>query len=188
MKKSFVFILGSHNDMDNISPIAWKMAKTGHESRIIFLDRNSNIDAALDPRLKFLKKDAGVRIDYFYALPESSLRLPNRPLLKSANPLLVKILRMFLGWMNRFVWTDAWAEQTLKKMNPAVCIAVLLVHADTMEGKFVRAAIRLGIPVLGASHGPSVYTNADQNVASPRPFRTAQMGTEIKKGYTPVIA
>ena len=187
-EKPFLFITGSYNDLDNQAPIIWKMAKAGHPVRVIFLDRNANVNIDVDPRVRFLREQPLCRVDYFYALPESAVQLSNRPLLRSANPVAVKALRSFMGLMSRWVWTDAWAERVLRKMGPAVFAVNHLVHDHTLEGKLVRAAIRLGVPVLGVSHGPNVYGNPVRNVRSPRPFMHVQMTNPTQRGYTRVIA
>ena len=121
MKKSYLFILGTFNDVDHQTPVIWKMAKAGYPVRILFVDRNSNMDIEKDAHLRFLKKETGCSIEYYYSLKEHWLRLPNRPFIFLRNPLIAKGLRLLDSWMRRFVWTERWAESILTKINPALC-------------------------------------------------------------------
>ncbi len=188
IQKPILFITGSYNDLDNQAPIIWKIAQAGRSARVVFLDHNFNLDIDSDPRVRFLRESPSARVDYFYSIPEFFLRFPNRLLIRSTNPIIVKLMRQLLTLVKRWVWTDTWAEALLKKIDPAVFVVSHLVRDHTLEGKLTRAAIRLRIPVIGVSHGPNVYGNVDRSLPSERPYRFVDMTNPTQHSYTRVIA
>ena len=167
MSKPVLFLLKLFNDTDQQAPVIWKMASRGYPVRVLFLDKNVNLDIRENPHLRFLATFPNCRIDYYYALKESRFRLPNRPLLNSSNPVLLKFVRGFIAFMRKTVWTGRWMNRILREINPSILAAECEVpKAGSFEADWFREARRLGIPLLGLPHSPSVYHNFD--VKDPR--------------------
>lgn len=161
--KPFLFILKLFNDIDQQAPVIWKMASLGYPVRVVFLDKNLNMDIQENPHLRFLASFPNCQINYYYALKEAWPRFSNKPLLKSSNPILVKLFRLFVKVMRIFVWTDRWIEKVLIKINPSIAMADTEVPLPgSFEASWFQALRNIGVKVLGLPHSPSVYNNFDR--------------------------
>lgn len=175
--RPILFLLKLFNDIDQHAPVIWKMASKGYPVRVIFLDKNANIDIRENPHLRRLATFSNCRVDYYYALPESHFRLPNAPLLKSTNPFFVKLLRLFLAFMRTFVWTPAWVDRMLKRISPSICAADCEIPMKrTFEERWLKAIKANRIPLLGLAHSPNAYSNFDFNDKSiSKPIRETRV-------------
>ena len=59
----YLFFVRHFNDIDHLTPVAWKLQKSGYQVAVFCMNLRYNIRQ--DYRLRFLK-DQGVAVDYLY--------------------------------------------------------------------------------------------------------------------------
>ncbi len=169
-RKKCLFFMRVYNDIDHLTPVAWKMHCLGHDVSVVLLDNNRNLDILTDPRFLFLISECNISVSYYYAVKESGFRLPNVNLALFMYPLISKIYRRFLDILDTVVFNDNWAQNVIERLRPDVCVFdIQKYNPQTIAGKFMKAIKQRGTPIIAAPHGLNIFINHD---FAPRPFRS----------------
>jgi hypothetical protein len=177
----YLFFVRHFNDIDHLTPVAWKLNKDGYQVAVFCM--NLRYDIQQDYRLRFLK-DQGVVVDYLYdAFYEKRgpvhkflytlIRVSYRAQQKLAHDYqwpsgaLPKLLgrlaglagTMFYKIAREIYYNHRWARSVLKRTNAqAVCFDYIMPRLYVVDA-FLKAAGQMSIPVLALPHGVQLYTN-----------------------------
>jgi hypothetical protein len=138
-----LFFAGHFNDIDHLSPVAYKLAESGL-ARPIMLITDPLYDIANDYRLRYLRERHGIPVTYVhnfhapFVVPGLVLRLLRLP-----------GARKLLGWNQRFVlrairkafYGREWARHILKRYDPAALVFEWAYPAGGIEGAFVSEGL-----------------------------------------------
>ncbi len=177
----YLFLVRHFNDIDHITPIAWKMKTDGYPVAVYCM--NPRYEIAADYRLEFLKSQ-GVAVDYLhtaYGRPDDPfykflLWLMNKGFNIQASirahnfgraEILLIMLEQFPRLTSKFTyklmrkmyhhtrWARSVLEQTAAK---AVCFDYVMPDRFVVNA-FLKAANEMSVPVLSLPHGIQLYTN-----------------------------
>ncbi len=177
----YLFFVRHFNDIDHLTPVAWKLQKSGYQVAVFCM--NLRYDIRQDYRLRFLK-DLGVAVDYVYdalsekrglvhqflyslirtsydtdqkltqEYQESSVALP-----KLLGRLIGLVGTMFYKIARKIYYGRRWACSVLARTNAqAVCFDYIMPRRYVVDA-FLKAAGEKSIPVLALPHGIQLYTN-----------------------------
>ena len=177
----YLFFVRHFNDIDHLTPVAWKLNKDGYQVAVLCM--NLRYDIRQDYRLRFLK-DQGVAVDYLYdafyekrdpvhkllyALIRASYRAqqklahdyrgPSGALPKLLGRLVGLAGTMFYKIARKIYYNHRWARSVLKRTNAqAICFDYIMPRLYVVDA-FLKAARQMSIPVLALPHGVQLYTN-----------------------------
>ncbi len=177
----YVFFVRHFNDIDHLTPVAWKLQQDGYLVAVFCM--NLSYDIRQDYRLRFLKQQ-GVTVDYLYsafnenlgpvhqflyALICASYQIRQKLARDYHGPLgaLTKLLSRladFAGTIvykitRRIYYDHRWARSVLKRINAhAICFDYIMPKLYVVDA-FLKAARKMSIPVLALPHGIQLYTN-----------------------------
>jgi len=177
----YLFCVRHFNDIDHITPIAWKMKHDNYSVAVYCI--NPRYDIENDYRLKFLKKQ-GVTVEsiydgfdqkmnglhntmrylflWFYAKGNKfSSHHHEKPLLLSRlSELAVQSIGRVLYELTRVsFYRKSWAHYVLKKSKAqALCFDHILPSRYVVNA-LLKAAKEKSIPTLALPHGVYLYTN-----------------------------
>ena len=177
----YLFFVRHFNDIDHLTPVAWKLQKSGYQVAVFCM--NLRYDIRQDYRLRFLK-DLGVAVDYVYdalsekrglvhqflyslirtsydtdqkltqEYQESSVALP-----KLLGRLIGLVGTMFYKIARKIYYGRRWACSVLARTNAqAVCFDYIMPRRYVVDA-FLKAAGEKSRPVLALPHGIQLYTN-----------------------------
>lgn len=170
-----LFFIRKYNDIDHITPIIYKIAKTGNEE-IRVLSLNYVYPIRQDYRLQLLARKFGIETEYIYQTfaptrlhkvfanllcgpreqmaGESKLHyLLRRFYCKYINP------RIFDGLVKRFVFSIVWAELFCAKFKPSVMVFDWIKPYQYVTESLLRAAREHKIPTVAVPHGIPMFVN-----------------------------
>jgi hypothetical protein len=177
----YLFFVRHFNDIDHMTPIAWKMSKSGHPVAVFGI--NPRYDIFGDYRLVFLKNQ-NVMVDSIYqAYPSqrdwirryiSSLTIkysavPAQRAMDQSGPSLsvsrllnkIKGLKgsLFYKLIRWLYFNDRWAASFLKQTGAkALCFDHVSPKLYVVK-QLLKAARKLAIPTFSLPHGVLLYTN-----------------------------
>ncbi len=177
----YLFLVRHFNDIDHITPIAWKMVTDGYPVAVYCMD--PRYDIANDYRLDFLKSK-GAAVDYLHTADarqgdpfykflqwlinksssiQTSYRLPN---LRNADILsivfekLVRIAgRLTYKLMRKMYYHTGWAQSILEQTAAKVVCFDYVMPRSYVVNAFLKAAKEISVPTLSLPHGIQLYTN-----------------------------
>lgn len=195
-----LFFVRRFNDIDHIVPIVYRLAKDGYKNNIAMLILNPDFDFADDFRLKFLKDEFGVEIDYVYRFYTPTLRhrFLSRFICSSGNKgtglvdiFFKKINSLCKSIMKeryidlilyKFVFKrnfgDEWAYGMLKSKNVSLLVFDWQKIGRYVTSGLINAATRLNIVKIAVPHGVTLFANDDWSLAlfhkkAPKEYGTA---------------
>jgi len=177
----YLFFVRHFNDIDHLTPVAWKLNKDGY--RVAVFCMNLRYDIRQDYRLRFLK-DQGVAVDYLYdafyekrgplhqflyALIRGSYNVQKKLTLDNhgKSEIMLRLLSrcarllgsMFYKLTREIYYDHRWARSVLERTNAqAVCFDYVMPRLYVVDA-FLKAARQMSIPVLALPHGVQLYTN-----------------------------
>jgi hypothetical protein len=177
----YLFLVRHFNDIDHITPIAWKMVTDGYPVAVYCMD--PRYDIANDYRLDFLKSK-GAAVDYLHTADarqgdpfykflqwlmnksfsiQTSYRLYN---LRNADILsivfekLVRIAgRLTYKLMRKMYYHTGWAQSILEQTAAKVVCFDYVMPRSYVVNAFLKAAKEISVPTLSLPHGIQLYTN-----------------------------
>ena len=179
----YLFFFRHFNDIDNIVPVAWKMAQHNHPITVYCL--NPRYDIKNDYRLIFIK-EMGVHVDYVYNHDSDDLgrlhrimryfflgcftiqrktakSLPNffSPLTKLIGKLVGKIGNRLFSFAKTNYYDLEWATHLIRAKNAKALCFDWAKPKLFIINVLIEAAHRMSIPTLALPHGTFVYTNKE---------------------------
>ena len=177
----YLFFVRHFNDIDHLTPVAWKLNKDGYQVAVLCM--NLRYDIRQDYRLKFLKKQ-GVAVDYLYdafyekrspvhkflyALIRGSYNVQKKLTLDNhgKSGIMLRLLGRYAGLLGSMFYKLAreiyydhrWARSVLERTKAqAVCFDYVMPRLYVVDA-FLKAAGQMSIPVLALPHGVQLYTN-----------------------------
>jgi len=177
----YLFFVRHFNDIDHLSPVAWKLQKDSYQVAVFCM--NLSYDIRQDYRLRFLK-DQGVAVDYLYdavyekrspvhqflySLIRASYKTqqklahyyqgPSGALPKLLGRLVGLAGTLFYKIARRIYYGPRWARSVLERTNAqAVCFDYIMPRLYVVDA-FLKAAKEMSIPALALPHGVQLYTN-----------------------------
>lgn len=179
----FLFFVRHFNDIDHITPIAWKLIQ--HRDRVAVFCMNARYDLGSDYRLRFLENMGAIVNDlgrefmkiqgrgskWLHALMHRCMRLEKaaqahnqaRPSIAArGTAVLVGALGTLCYKINRlFYYRVKWARQILAQTAAQAIFFDHIMPEHYVVGTFLEAAQSLGIPAVSLPHGVLLYTNED---------------------------
>jgi hypothetical protein len=176
-----LFFVRAFNDIDHITPIAWKMNRSNYPVGVYCL--NPEYDIQQDYRLNFLR-NLGISVDYIYRAFDRQLGFEHRVLMSiflwcfaiqrkmvSSDRLhSLKVVRKIAkkaGKMGSWFYKRAkkryygqrCALRFLERTGARIlCFDWIRPHKYVVQA-FLNAAKKLSIPTLALPHGVFLYTN-----------------------------
>jgi hypothetical protein len=156
----FLFV-GHFNDIDHLSPVAYKLWETGRARPIVLVtDPGYDIDG--DYRLQFLKDHCGARVRHALWFEPPNVLIAwltsLAAMLLRGGPVRGPALIAFRA-MRKLFYGRRWAGKLLVKYRPAALVFEWAHPASGMPGAFVFAGKARGIPSLSLPHGMFIFTN-----------------------------
>jgi len=176
----YLFFVRHFNDIDHLTPVAWKMKKDDHPVAVYCM--NPRYDYRSDYRLLFLKNQ-GVTVDYlhnkfdrhrgmFHELLNSAVQRSyasqRRFGVDGQGPTFYKRLLGYIAGqagllsykLIRLGYYDIrWARSILKKSGArAICFDHVMPGLHVV-GRLLKAAKEMSIPSFSLPHGIHLYTN-----------------------------
>jgi len=177
----YLFLVRHFNDIDHITPIAWKMITDGYSVAVYCMD--PRYDIANDYRLVFLKNKGAVvdhlhtadarQGDPFYKflhwLMNKSFsvqksygvyNLRNADILSIVFEKLVRIAgRLTYKLMRKIYYHTGWARSILEQTAAKVVCFDYVMPGSYVVNAFLKAAKEISVPTLSLPHGIQLYTN-----------------------------
>ena len=178
----YLFLVRHFNDIDHITPIAWKMKTDGYTVAVYCM--NPRYDIANDYRLEFLKS-TGAAVDYlhtayrprdpFYKFLQRLMKKrfgsqagadTHKNGRKDTSPRVFEKLNRYAGklaykLMRKMYFHTAWARSILEQTSArVVCFDYVMPRLYGVDA-FLKAAKEMSIPTLALPHGIQLYTNED---------------------------
>jgi hypothetical protein len=176
----YLFFVRHFNDIDHMTPIVWKLNRTGYSTTVYCM--NPAYDIKNDYRLLFLKS-LGVTVEYLHdafgaqsgviypvlksmVVKCSAIEMQSNQVIQKAGrraDLTVKITERLRTWayklLRKWYFTEEWAQHILSKTRAQVICFDHVMPKHYVVDVFLRASHRLGIPSLALPHGVYLYTN-----------------------------
>jgi hypothetical protein len=177
----YLFFFRHFNDIDNIAPVVWKIARDKRPVTAYCL--NPRYDIENDYRLALLKK-MGVDVDYVYNDVSHDLGLLHRivryfflgcfaihrktgnaslyifsPLIKLVGTLAKKIGNRLFSFAKKNFYNLEWASRLIETKNANILCFDWAKPKLFVIKALIKAAHRKSIPTLALPHGTFVYTN-----------------------------
>jgi len=184
----YLFCVRHFNDIDHITPVAWKMKQDNHPVAVYCI--NPKYDIEKDYRLKYLK-DQGVIVESIYdtfdqeqnALQRTMRSLfmwffakVNRinshnqkklSLLTRAGQFTFNIIGFILYHLTKLVfYNKKWAYDFIKQNGAQVLCFDHVMPSQHVVAVLLKAAKKMSIPTLALPHGIYLYTNEFTKPAS----------------------
>ena len=175
-----LFLVRRYNDIDHTGPIVYRMAKDGF-SKMAVLALNPGYDIDNDFRLRFLRDNLDVYVDFVYRWftpgvikkttawlmcykgKEKSWKHESSGYFLGKNAPISKIFSRFQKKVRtlayRRVFEQAWAEKALAENNVKLLVLDWQKPGRFITSALVMAAKKLKIPILTVPHGISLYSN-----------------------------
>ena len=177
----YLFFIRAFNDIDHITPIAWKMHQDGYAVSVYCIDPEYDIHS--DYRLAYLRTN-GIPVGYLYdafkdqwgyvqrlihTVMIGSYRLQKRITRNQHSGPVV--IRNTLGKCARemgklsylilksFFYQNAWAQRFLKHTRAKVLCFDHVRPRQYVVGTLLEAAQATSIPVIALPHGVFIYRN-----------------------------
>lgn len=189
----YLFFIRAFNDVDHLTPVAWKMSRENYPVAVYCI--NPEYDISNDYRLNFLKQ-LGISVDYLYNHFDGKLGWPHRvlrylfstsfvihrSLSSGARSATVKIPGVFRDLIrligqglykltrNTF-YTNHWARHILEQTGAKALCFDWIKARQFVVSELIRAANDLSVPALALPHGVYIYTNEFVTIES-RPLET----------------
>ncbi len=175
----YLFLVRHFNDIDHITPVAWKLKKDGYPVAVYCM--NPRYDIAGDYRLDFIKSK-GAAVDYLHTaygrqgdplygflqrVMDTSFgcqtRLKTRGRARAASKVLGQLVGMVgtvtYKLMRKMYYRTGWARSILKQTAAkAVCFDYVMPRLYVVDA-FLKAAKEMSVPTLSLPHGVQLYTN-----------------------------
>ena len=177
----YLFFVRHFNDIDHLTPLAWKLQKDNYQVAVFCM--NLSYDIRQDYRLRFLKQQ-GVTVDYLYNAFNEKLGPVHQFLYRLIRVIYqaqqklthdfqgpFRALAMLLGRLaditgtvfykiaRRIYYDHRWARSVLRRTNAqVVCFDYIMPKLYVVDA-FLKAAGQMSIPVLALPHGIQLYTN-----------------------------
>ena len=176
----YLFLVRHFNDIDHITPVAWKMKTDGYPVAVYCM--NPRYDIANDYRLEFIKSK-GAAVDYlhtayrqgdpFYKFLQwlmnksvgiqASVRAHNRRRADISSKVFEQPARIAGKLANKLMrkmyyhtgWARSILEQTAARV---VCFDYVMPRLYAVDA-FLKAAKEMSVPTLSLPHGIQLYTN-----------------------------
>ncbi len=177
----YLFFVRHFNDIDHLTPVAWKLCEENHKVAVFCMNLKYNIGQ--DYRLQFLQHQ-GVVVDYLYGLFGEELGLVHQflyALIRASYKAQQKLaydyqgpfaalsrllgrLAEFAGTLfyklaRRFYYDQRWARSVLTRTDAQVICFDYIMPKHYVVDVFLKAAVQMSIPVLALPHGVQLYTN-----------------------------
>lgn len=177
----YLFCVRHFNDIDHITPVAWKMKQNNHPVAVYCI--NPRYDIQKDYRLKFLQ-DQGVLVKSIYntfTQEQSALHRTMRSLFmwffakanrlnahNQKKPSLIirtgKLTLNFIGvilyYLTRMAYYNKkWASDFIKQSGVKVLCFDHVIPNQHVVAALLRSAKKMFIPTLALPHGVYLYTN-----------------------------
>lgn len=184
----YLFLVRHFNDIDHVTPIAWKMITEGYPVSVYCMA--PRYDIANDYRLVFLK-NKGATVDYlhkadvrrgnlFYRFLQSLMNkcfsiqtsysvinLRQADILSIAFVKLVKIAgRLTYKLMRKKYYHTGWARSILEQTAAKVVCFDYVMPSRYVVKAFLNAAKEISVPTLSLPHGIQLYSNEDSKPKS----------------------
>ena len=192
----YLFLVRHFNDIDHITPVAWKMITDGYPVGVYCMD--PRYDIANDYRLVFLKS-RGATVDYlhtadvrqgdlFYRFLQSlmnkcfSVQTSHRVInLRQADILsivfdkLVRIAgRLTYKLTRKIYYHTGWARSILEQTAAKIICFDYVMPKSFVVNAFLEAAKEISVPTLSLPHGIQLYSNEDTKPKSSATRRYAK--------------
>jgi hypothetical protein len=176
----YLFLVRHFNDIDHITPVAWKMKTDGYPVAVYCM--NPRYDIANDYRLEFIKSK-GAAVDYlhtayrqgdpFYKFlqwlmnkslgSQTSVRANNRRPAdissKVFNQPAMIAGKLAYKLMRKMYYHTGWARSILEQTAArVVCFDYVMPRLYVVDA-FLKAAKEMSLPTLSLPHGIQLYTN-----------------------------
>jgi hypothetical protein len=194
----YLFFVRHFNDIDHITPVAWKMHTTKHPVAVYCMNPRYEVDG--DYRLRFLR-DLGVSVNdlhrefdrnrgrmhaFLTALMNAGYDAEKRTgYLKQGRTALVTrfapvcfglLGTLFYKVTRSLFYRRKWARAILEKTGArAVCFDHIMPQRFVVNA-FLRAADQMSIPALSLPHGILLYTNENTKPKSTQSRRRSKFG------------
>ena len=177
----YLFLVRHFNDIDHITPIAWKMITDGYPVAVYCME--PRYDIANDYRLDFLKSK-GAAVDHlhtadarqgdpFYKFLQrlmnkcfsvqtsySVYNLRNTDILSMVFEKMVRIAgRRTYKLMRKMYYHTGWARSILEQTAAKVVCFDYVMPGSYVVNAFLKAAKEISVPTLSLPHGIQLYTN-----------------------------
>lgn len=184
----YLFFVRAFNDIDHITPIAWKMNRSNYPVGIYCL--NPEYDIQHDYRLNFLK-NLGISVDYIYRAFDRQLGLWHGVLMSIflwsfaiqrrmvSNDRLhsLKVVRKIAkkagkmgSWFYKLAKSKYYDQRCalgfLKQTEARILCFDWIRSHKYVVGTILSAAQKMSIPTLALPHGVFLYTNEDVQTES----------------------
>jgi hypothetical protein len=177
----YLFFVRHFNDIDHMTPVAWKMIKDGYPVAVYCME--PRYDIAGDYRLKFLKS-LGAVVEYLHAAGNRSgdpfynsllwlmkkcfkvqasyraRNFRNADILSIASEKMARIVgRLIYKLIRKMYYNTDWARSILEQSAAkAVCFDYVMPRSYVVNA-FLKAAGEISVPILSLPHGIQLYTN-----------------------------
>lgn len=149
-----------YNDTDHLSPVAWRLLREGYSVDAVLIDKNQALDPERDPRLSLLRGLEGCRMYTYYSSVAGLGFLKNFCLARLRNSPARKIAKKILSLMDRFIFSQSWADKFIGSRRPAACIFdPCETSLNTLEGKLIAACKKNNVPLVCLPHGAHFLTS-----------------------------
>ena len=176
----YLFLVRHFNDIDHITPVAWKMKTDGYPVAVYCM--NPRYDIANDYRLEFLKSQGAADEDHLHTayrqsdpfykflqwLMNKSLVIrqvfrPKSQACRHSSKVFEQLARISgkhaYKLMRKMYYHAGWAqyfcEQTAARV---VCFDYVMPRLYVVDA-FLKAAKEMSVPTLSLPHGIQLYTN-----------------------------
>ena len=177
----YLFCVRHFNDIDHITPVAWKMKQNNHPVGVYCI--NPRYDIQKDYRLRFLQ-DQGATVESIYNTYDQDLNVLHRtmcslfmrffanankfnayneekPLLRlRAGQLTFNIIGSMLYHLTKIVFYNTkWACHFIKQKEAQVLCFDHVMPKQHVVASLLKAAEKMSIPTIALPHGIYLYTN-----------------------------
>ena len=179
----FLFVVRHFNDIDHLSPVAWKLKMAGHPVAVYCMNPRYDIDS--DYRLQFLKT-IGITVAHIsdafgrhhnpfykilYYLSKRCFACANRyaPEDQGNSQRLLETLGEFagfVGWLayklrRKIYYHHRWARSVLESTQAkTICFDYVMPNLYVADS-LLAAAKTLSVPSLALPHGIQLYSNPE---------------------------
>ena len=177
----YLFLVRHFNDIDHITPVAWKMITDGYPVAVYCMD--PRYDIANDYRLVFLKSK-GATVDYLHTADvrqgdpfyrfllslmnkcfsvQTSYRVINlrqADILSMVFEKLVRIAgRLAYKLTRKIYYHTGWARSILEQTAAKVVCFDYVMPRSYVVNAFLEATKEISVPTLALPHGIQLYSN-----------------------------
>ncbi len=155
-----IMFVGHFNDIDHLSPVAYKLWETGR-ARPIVVVTDPAYDIEGDYRLRFLEEHCGAKVRHapWFEPPNIVVAwLTGLAASIREGPLGGPAIFAFRA-LRQLFYGRRWADKVLSKYQPAALVFEWAHPASGIAGAFVLAGKVRGVPALSLPHGMFIFTN-----------------------------